>query len=185
MLKNYAKLDQEIYFNDPYFIKIREVFNKWKNENREEMKIASNSKKLSLLSLKDKWEKISDILFESLLQVNFKSKDCFKVYLGIHRLTLKKSALEFKCTKSYLEKSLGVERILLYRILDELVEKNMLIVEKLPKWKFIFTLNKAPLSWNVSEREKEEISKIINREIDRIHKKYILEEDICDDIVEL
>jgi hypothetical protein len=42
---------------------------------------------------------------------------------------------------------------------------------------FIFTLNLAPLTWNVSESEKHKIEKEVNNEIKRMEKKWI-EKDI-------
>jgi hypothetical protein len=64
----------------------------------------------------------------------------------------------------------------LHRSISELEEKNMLLVERVDN-DFKFTLNLAPLTWNLSEGEKQNVDREIEKEIDRLHRKWIEGDD--------
>jgi hypothetical protein len=169
-----TNLFQNIYPKDPYWIKIKKAYDLWKNNQAHE-KIAISDRKLYILQLHDKFTKIPDIIFDSLLAVNFSSKECFKLYIAIYKIMVKKNIFYLKCPKSYLCAISKMERFLLYRVLKELQEKNMLLISKEECSTFIFTLNLSPLSWNLKEENIEEIKTIVNREVDRVDKKWIKE----------
>jgi hypothetical protein len=82
-MRDYESLLQ-LYREDPLFIKIEEVYNKWKHHARHK-KIVKSKRDIYLFKLNDKFIMFSNILLECLFQVDFKAKDCFKFFMVIYK----------------------------------------------------------------------------------------------------
>ena len=166
----------QLYREDVLIRKIEEVHQKWKNVNSHK-KIVRRERDIYNLDLNDKFNKFPNIVWECLLEVNFTSKDCFKLFQVIYKLQQRKGRNFITCKKMYLLKQIKINRMTLHRSISELEEKKMLLVET-HATEFKFVLNMAPLLWNVSESEKEKIEQEVIREIERVDKKWIREEAI-------
>jgi hypothetical protein len=173
-MRDYESLLQ-LYREDPLFIKIEEVYNKWKHHARHK-KIVKSKRDIYLFKLNDKFIMFSNILLECLFQVDFKAKDCFKFFMVIYKNLQRNGSPFMTCKKMYLVKQVKINRMTLHRSISELEEKNMLLVERIDN-DFKFTLNLAPLSWNLSEGEKQNVDREIEKEIDRLHRKWIEGDD--------
>jgi len=171
-----TNLLNNVYKNDPLFMKLKEIYDKWKNHNRREKHIAKSQKDIILLKLTTDFTKIPNILINQLTEVNFSCKDCFKAFLIMYRFSLIRNNMRFKCKKEYLRKMIKVHRTGLERILKELQEKNMLFMDKSDSY-FYFTLNLCFVNWEVSEYEKEQIRKNNEETIEKYDERYILDED--------
>ena len=161
------------YKDDPLISKIEEAYHKWRNHNNHK-KIVRRQKNIYWLDIDDKFIKFPNLICECLTEINFKAKDCFKVYFIIYKNLQRSGKPYITCHKSYLLKQIKINRLYLNVCLKELEEKNMLLVDKLTR-KFQFTLNVAPLLWILSERERENIEKEVEREVERINDKWIEE----------
>jgi hypothetical protein len=169
----------DVYRNDEFFLKIKEIYEKYKNHTRLPNNInhiVDNKKDIIFLRLKVNFTKFPNILINQLTEINFKCKDCFKVFLLMYRQQLKENNLTFSCKKEFLRKIIKVNRVSFERALNELQEKNMILVEKENAY-FYFTLNLSFQTWNLSEDEKERILKNLEREIELYEEKYILNDD--------
>ena len=172
-----TNLLNNVYRLDPFFQKLKEVYEKWKNYNRKEKHIVKSQRDIILLKLMIDFTKIPNILLTQLTEVNFSCKECFKTFIIMYRFTLVRNNMKFKCKKEYLRKMIKIHRNVLERCIRELEEKNMVLVEKENGY-FYFTLNLCFENWNVQDHEKEKIKENIENEIEKYQEKYIHEEQI-------
>lgn len=161
------------YRNDPLIKKVEEVYNKWRNHNGHK-KIVKRKKDIYLLDLNDKFIKFPNILFECLTEINFSNKECFKLFFTVYKNIQRYGTPYMTCKKSYLLKQVKTNRMSLHRSIKELEDKKILLVER-NDFQFKFFLNMAPLTWNISERERTCIEKEVEREIKRLDEKWIEE----------
>ena len=163
----------QLYRTDILISKIEQIYDKWKNHNRHK-KIVKKKKNIYWLDIDDKFIKFPNIICECLTEINFKAKDCFKVYFIIYKNLQRNGKPYLECKKSYLLRQTKIKRLYLDVCLKELEEKKLLLVEKIES-QFRFVLNVAPLTWNLSERERSEIEKEVEREVERLDEKWIEE----------
>lgn len=155
----------QVYQNDEFFIKLKETYNKWKNHTDRTRHIANSERELYLLILLKRYTKISDIVFLNLCEVNFKSRESFKLWLVIYRRCMKKNKFSITFKKEYVKKMARIKnRMAFERALSELVSKKMINLRYEDAY-FIFEPNLAFLEWDISESEKQGIRNNINREI--------------------
>lgn len=172
-----TNLLNNVYRIDSFFIKLKEVYDKWKNHHRKDKHIVDNQKDIILLKLKKDFIKIPNILLNQLTEINFSCKECFKIFLMMYKFTLVRNTMRFKCKKEYLRKMIKIDRNSFERGIKELNEKNMLLVEKEHGY-FYFTLNLCFSNWNLNEEEMMKIRENTQREIDNYQEKYIDEEEV-------
>jgi len=166
-----------IYRFDSVFLKLNEIYNKWKNTRRKDKHIVTNQKDVILLRLKQNFTKYPNILLNQLTEVNFRCKDCFKVYLIMYKFMLKRNNMRFKCKKEYLRKMVKIHRNSLERVLKELEEKNMVLIEKENGY-FYFTLNLSFENWLLTNKEKERIILNNEMEIRRWQERFLDDEQV-------
>jgi hypothetical protein len=172
-----TNLLNNVYRLDPFFRKLKEVYEKWKNHNIREKHIAKSQRDLILLKLMADFTKYPNILLNQLTEINFSCKECFKVFIIMYKFTLGKNSMTVKCKKEYLRKMIKIHRNTLDVALRELQEKNMLLMEKEDGY-FCFTLNLCFLNWDLPEHEMEKIRENNEKEIGKYQEKYIDEEEI-------
>lgn len=161
----------QIYREDPYFKKVEEIFEKWKNHISHK-KIVKTRRDIYALNLSDKFIMFPNILAECLFKIDFKRKDCFKLVFLIYKNIQRKNKSYLICKKMYLINQMNLNRMTIDRATDELKEKNILLVEK-NIYGFKYILNLAPLSWNLLGEDKEHVEKEVEREIYRLQQKWI------------
>ena len=167
------ELVNDVYRNDVFFQKLKEVWDKWKNHTDKSKHIVINGEKdILLLKLTKRFTKYPDILIDQLLEVKFGCKDSFKVFLRIYRLILSKDSMSFTCKKEYIRKNTKLNRVTLDKALNELKEKNILLIDK-ENGSFTLTPNLCFENWNVSDDEKLAIRTNTEREIEWYDEKYI------------
>jgi len=162
----------QVYREDILISKIDQIYEKYKN-NINHKKIVKRKKNIYWYDHDDKFLKFPNIIYECLLEVDFKAKDCFKVYLTILKNLQRKQKPYMACKKSFLLKQVKIKRLYLDVCLKELKDKKMLLEEKTDNFDFQFFLNIAPLTWNVIEREN--IEREVEREMERLEEKWINE----------
>lgn len=163
-----------VYRSDPFFKKLKEVYDKTKNYTRRSRQIVNNEKDLIQLKLQVKFTKYPDILINQLTEVNFRCKECFKIFLLMYRFFLKTNGMSFECKKEYLRRMIKIHRNVLERGLNELEEKNMILIERINGY-FRFTLNLCFLDWNIEDCEKVRLRENIDYEIEWYQERYIQE----------
>lgn len=163
-----------LYRDDPLMQKVKEVYDKWRNHNNHK-KIVKRERDIYLLNLDDKFIKFPNILFECLLSMNFSTSECFKLYQVIYRHIQRYNQPYLSCKKAYLERLSKLNHMTFYRAINELKDKKMLLEERTVDYEFKFTLNVAPLTWILSVSEREDIRDEVEREINRLHEKWIEE----------
>lgn len=161
-----------LYRDDPLMQKVKEIHDKWRNHNNHK-KIVKQERDIYLLNLDDKFIKFPNILFECLMIMNFSTSECFKLYQVIYKRIQRSRTPYFSCKKAYLERQSRINHMTLWRSIKELQDKNILLVEKTNDYGFKFILNVAPLTWVLSEHEREGIKEEVEREVNRLHEKWI------------
>lgn len=177
-MSDFDDLMLNVYRHDPLIQKLEQVYTKFKN-NRQGLNgqhIVKKQKQIYRLDISEKFEKDYHPFFECLLQVKFNHKDSFKLYLVILKILQRKNKNFIKCKKTFLEKISRLDRQGFIRCIKELEIKNMLLVKK-EENDFIFTPVMTPLAWRLSENELERIREEVNREINRLDKKWIQEQE--------
>ena len=165
-----------VYRHDPLFQKLLEAYEKFQGTNGlhgRKKYIADRKTDIYYYDLNDKFVKIYGPYLECLAKVNFNHKDCFKFMIIIHKKCLQRGKKFLTCRKTYIARQASLNRPTFNRVIKELEEKNMLRIKKGES--FTFTPVEAPLAWNVSEEEREEIEKEIARDIKRVDEKWIQE----------
>lgn len=166
-------LVNDVYRNDQLFQKLKECWEKWKHHADKSKHVVQNGEgDIILLKLKSRFTKYPDILINQLLEVKFGCKDCFKVFLRLYRLILAKDSMSFKCKKEYIRKNTKLNRVTLDKALNELKDKNMILIEKQNGY-FNITPNLCFENWNVSDDEKIAIRENNENEIEWYDEKYI------------
>lgn len=171
--EHYDYLVTNVYRDSTFFKKLIEIFNKRASINGKKKNIADRMKDLLILDLNDKFQKHYLPFLDCLLRVKFNHKDSFRFYIVIRRDCLRKGRPYMRCRKMYLINQLYFDRVTLNRVIKELEEKNMLKIKK--EDGFVFTPVLDPLSWILSEEEREEIKKEVERDIKRLDEKWIPE----------
>lgn len=178
MSEDFSMLLADVYRHDPLMQKHKEIWNKFKHERHglDGKHLVKHENQIYCLDIGERFDKDYHPFFECLMEVKFRHKDCFKLYTAILR-KINQNNPWIKCKKSYLEKISRIDHQGFIRCINELEEKNMLL-ERRKENQFIFTPVLSPLSWTLSETELERIRVEVNREIERLDKKWIKEEKI-------
>jgi hypothetical protein len=172
MSRKDTELLNNVYRVDPVFLKLNEIYDKWKNHNNKNKKLVESQKDVVLLRLKKHFTRFPNLFLNQLAEVNFSCKDCFKVYILMYKFTLKRNNMRFKCKKEYLRKMIKIHRSAFDRALDELQEKNMLLIEKDYGY-FYFTLNLSFIDWDLLDDEKEVIIENNEYEMEKWEDRYL------------
>ena len=168
-----TELLNNVYRKDIFLNKLKDIYNKTKNQR--DKKIVDIERDIFLLKIKMKFTKIPDILLNQLTEITFSCKECFKVFIHIYKITLKADEFGFKCKKEYLRKIVKLHRNVLDRAINELEEKNMVLIEKEDSL-FTFIPNLSFLNWNISDSEKMNIRENIENELEWYNTKFDIEE---------
>lgn len=174
-----TELLNNIYRHDAVFLKLNEIYERRRNTRKK--KLVDNQRDVILLRLKSDFTKIPNLMLNQLTEVDFSCKDCFKAYIVMYKFMLARNTMRFKCKKEYLRKMIKINRQTLNRILIELEEKNMLLIEKENGY-FYFTLNLSFNDWNLPDNKKEIISENNERELEKWEEKYLDDDNIFDSI---
>ena len=173
---DYSYLVRNVYKDDPWHLKLHQIYDKFQGTNglngRKKF-IADRKADIYYFDLNDKFQKLYGPYVECLAKIKFSHKDCFKFMIVIQKKCLHKGKKYLTCRKKYITRQMNIDRPTFDRVISELEEKNMLKVKKGDS--FTFTPVEAPLAWNLSEEEREEIEKEAVRDIKRLDDKWILE----------
>lgn len=173
-------LTGEKYRHDPLFNMLNKAFDKYPSngpglkadDNRKPQHIAQKKRHIHLLNISENFSKNYNPLMECLAPIQFRHKDCLKVFQVIYKNCLRSNKPYMVGKKRYLQKQVYMNRPTLDNTIKELIEKEMLL-ERKEDAQFIYTPVLAPLSWNLSEGEREDIKREVEREIKRVEDKWI------------
>lgn len=168
---DYDELLRTVYRQDPYFQKLEEVFDRCSRDRRKN--IVDRKRDIYFFDLNDKFQKHYIPFLECLIRINFQHKDCFKFMIVLLKKCLSEGKPFLVCRKMYIINQVNFDRMTFNRVIRELEEKNMIRVQK--ENDFVFTPIMAPLSWNLSEKEREEIKREVERDMKRLDDKWILQ----------